>query len=337
MKKTVAFSKNAANVFFHILTKCNLACRHCYINPDQHGKQTLDLDTIKAWLEPFAGRGRKANVIFLGGEPTLHPDLAEAIRYARTLGYASVTVDTNGYLFNNILDKVTAREVDYFSFSLDGATAATNDRLRGTGCWQRCVEGIQAAVNKGFATSLIYTVSRANASELERMPAVLKKLGIRRFFIQVIGLRGRSASGELEDVAGKSPQLTQAEWLDLVPPVAEEVADIGITVTYPKVFLDPGEKFECAGLVADNYFIFPNGRVYRCPLCEDFPMHSLAFEEGRLVNAGRLNENDFFSLNIPEGCVMNRLIQPENIAYDPDGATVARVACCLLKEEIRPR
>jgi MoaA/NifB/PqqE/SkfB family radical SAM enzyme len=336
MKKTVSFSKNAANVFFHILTKCNLACRHCYINPDQHGNQALDLDTIKTWLEPFAVQGRQANVIFLGGEPTLHPDLAEAIRYARALGYTSVTVDTNGYLFNNILEKVTPQEVDYFSFSLDGAVAATNDRLRGAGSWQRCVRGIKAAVDKGFATSLIYTVSRANAAELEQMPALLKQLGIRRFFIQVIGLRGRSAAGGLEDVAGASPQMAREEWLALVPPVARKVADFGITVTYPKVFLDPDEEFECAGLVADNYFIFPNGRVYRCPLCEDFPLHSLMFENDRLVSAGRLNESAFFGLHIPEGCVMNRLIQPENIAYYPDGATVARVACCLLKEEINP-
>ncbi len=336
MQKTVAFSKNAANLFFHILTKCNLTCRHCYINPDQHGKQTLSLETIKAWLEPFAAKGQKANVIFLGGEPTLHPDLAPAIRYARDLGYASVTVDTNGYLFNDILEKVTPSEVDFFSFSLDGAVAATNDRLRGAGSWKRCTEGIKRAVSEGFSTSLIYTVSRANASELVEMPVLLKQLGIQRFFIQVIGLRGRSAAGGLEDFAGKSPQLRRIEWLDLVPPVAREVADLGITVTYPKVFLDPGEAFECAGRVADNYFIFPNGRVYRCPLCEDFPVHSLVFENDRLVSSGRLNENDFFSLEIPEGCVMNRLIQPENIAYNPDGTVTARVACCLLKEEVRP-
>ncbi len=336
MRKTVSFSKHAANVFFHILTKCNLTCRHCYINPDQHGRQTLSLETIKAWLEPFADKGQKANVIFLGGEPTLHPDLAPAIRYARELGYASVTVDTNGYLFNDILEKVTPAEVDFFSFSLDGAVAATNDRLRGAGSWKHCTEGLKRAVNKGFSTSLIYTVSRANANELARLPALLKQLKVQRLFIQVIGLRGRSATGGLEDFAGKSPQLTREEWLDLVPPVAAEAADFGITVTYPKVFLDPGEAFECAGLVAENYFIFPNGRVYRCPLCEDFPVHSLVFAKDRLVSADRLNENDFFGLTIPEGCVMNRLIQSENIAYYPDGTPTARVACCLLKEEIRP-
>lgn len=336
MKETVAFSKNSANVFFHILTKCNLACRHCYINPEQHGHQTLALETIKAWLKPFAAQSRKANVIFLGGEPTLHPDLAAAIKYARQLGYASITVDTNGYLFHDILAKVTPDDVDFFSFSLDGATARTNDRLRGKGSFDQCIRGIKATVAKGFATSLIYTVSRANASELDRMPALLQQLGVERFFIQVIGLRGRSAGGGLSTVAGDNPQLTRAEWLERVPPVARAAADRGLTVTYPKVFLESDEIFECAGLVADNYFIFPNGRVYRCPLCEDFPVHSLRFETDRLVAADRLNERDFFKLSIPEGCVMNRLIQPDNIDAGPGVQGVTRIVCCLLKEELQP-
>ena len=49
-RKTVAFSKDSANLFFHILTECNLNCRHCYINPEQHGKGRVPLKTIKAWL-----------------------------------------------------------------------------------------------------------------------------------------------------------------------------------------------------------------------------------------------------------------------------------------------
>ena len=35
---TVQFKQQAANVFFHVLTRCNLRCRHCYINPEQHGR-----------------------------------------------------------------------------------------------------------------------------------------------------------------------------------------------------------------------------------------------------------------------------------------------------------
>jgi len=334
--RTVAFSRNSANVFFHILTRCNLKCRHCYINPEQHGQRTLPLAAIQAWLAAFSENSHTKNLIFLGGEPTLHPELPAAIRFARQMGFGSITVDTNGYLFHDILEKVTPAEVDTFSFSLDGATRAANDRIRGQGAFETCVAGIGKAVSKGFNTSLIYTVSSANLDELDKMPALLGDLGVGRFFIQIIGLRGKSAGLEASTSPLGQLQVARSKWLETVPRVARMIAESGIPVTYPKVFLDPVEKFECAGLVADNYFIFPNGRVYRCPLCEDFPIHSLAFEENRLVTSARLNESDFFQLSIPEGCVMNRLIQPHNLSYREDGTPEYKIACCLLKEEVKP-
>ena len=88
--------------------------------------------------------------------------------------------------------------------------------------------------------------------------------------------------------------------------------------------------------MAENYFIFPNGRVYQCPLCEDHPIHSYAIENDQLVHRQGLNEDRFFPLNIPEGCVMNRLLQPDNISYHPDGSPLHRISCCLLKEEVLP-
>lgn len=328
--KTVSFSKDATNVFFHILTRCNLRCRHCYINPEQHGKNTLPLSVITDWLNAFADKSARANLIFLGGEPTLHPDLSSAIKVANRIGYGSVTVDTNGYLFHDILSKVEPEEVDYLSFSLDGATRKTNDRLRGENCYDTCIAGIRKAVDRGFSASLIYTVSSANIHELPLMPDLIKDLGISRFFIQVIGIRGESAQ------SGEKLQLSKQEWLEIIPQAGKRAAEHGIIVTYPKVFLEAAEPFECAGHVADNYFIFPNGRVYRCPLCEDFPLHSLCFQENRLVETEKINEADLFSLNIPEGCVMNKLVQPDNLSYKRDGTPEYKIACCMLKEEIRP-
>ncbi|HKK90616.1 MAG TPA: radical SAM protein [Desulfobacteraceae bacterium] len=348
-KKTVAFSKDSSNLFFHILTRCNLACSHCYINREQHGENTLDIATIKQWLALFAGRNQTGdspekeagddygsglesgamNVVFLGGEPTLHKDLALAVKEARRLGFKSITIDTNGYLFHDILDRVTPDEVDFISFSLDGATKKTNDAIRGEGCYQTCLKGIKEAVAKGFDTSMIYTVSQANLGELEMMPELVSKLGIQRFFIQVIGIRGESVE------EGDGLQVSRENWLDIVPAVAEEIAASGIIVTYPKVFLDGEEPFQCAGTVADNYFVFPNARVYRCPVCEDYPLHSLEIQENRLVKTGRVNEADLFNLTIPEGCVMNKLVQPGNLAYHDDNTPKHRIACCMLKQEVR--
>lgn len=330
MTKTVSFSPDTVNIFFHILTRCNLHCRHCYINPDQHGTATLPLNTINAWMNAFGSKIKQANIIFLGGEPTLHPDLSSAIKSAGRIGCQSITVDTNGYLFNDILLKVEPDELNFISFSLDGATPQTNDRLRGKGSYDTCIAGIKKAIRKGFHTSLIYTVSRHNINELEQMIPLVKDLGIDRFFIQVIGIRGKSAGNDAQKL-----QLTADRWLNVIPPVAEKIAASGIVVTYPKVFLSSEEKFECAGLCAENYFIFPNGRVYRCPLCEDYPLHSLEFCDNHLIERSGLTEKNFFSLDIPEGCVMNKLIQPENISYGSDGKPEFKIACCMLKKEVR--
>jgi len=331
MVKTVAFAKDTANVFFHLLTQCNLACRHCYINPQQHGTQRLGIEQVRQWLQILIHRSPRANLVFLGGEPTLHPDLAVAVKSARQLGYASITIDTNGYLFNDILEKVTPQDVDVFSFSLDGPDADVNDAIRGPGCFDRCTQGIRLAKSKGFGISLIYTVSSRNRAHLEAMVPLLQQWGVDHFFIQVIGLRGKSAGPSSADTP---LQVTREQWLMSIPDAAQAAADLGIRVTYPKVYLDPGEPFECAGRVADNYFVFPNGRVYRCPLCEDFPLHSLSFVEDRLVATGPINETDLFQLDIAEGCVMNKLIQPRNLVYRPDGSPAYKIACCLLKEQI---
>ena len=331
--RTVGFQHGERNVFFHILTACNLACRHCYINPEQHGTATLPLDTILSWLKLFARPQQQTNLILLGGEPTLHPDLSTIIKAAKTMRY-SVTVDSNGFLFHDLLAHVSPQELDYLSFSLDGPEAAVNDSIRGEGVFTVCTENIRRAVGLGFNTSLIYTVSSLNIDHLHRMPDLLGTLGIRRFFIQVIGLRGNPATNKTESEFNW--QVDPGHWLSVVPQVASEAARRGIHVVYPKVYLDPREPFECAGMVAENFFIFPNGRVYQCPLCEDHPIHSFEIRENTLVHREGLNEDRFFPLNIPEGCVMNRLLQPVNIAYKPNGSPEHRISCCLLKQEIRP-
>jgi MoaA/NifB/PqqE/SkfB family radical SAM enzyme len=327
-KTTVAFSKDSSNLFFHILTKCNLSCTHCYINKNQHGEATLPIETIRNWLFLYAPKARQTNVIFLGGEPTLHPDLYLAVKEAKRLEFKSITIYTNGYLFHDLLDKIHPGNVDFISFSLDGATRNTNDNIRGDGSFDTVLRSVELARAKHFSCSMIYTVSDMNIHEIERMPDLIKKLGITHFFIQVIGMRGKSSKAK-----GKL-QVDRETWLSTIPRVAKKVTGYGINVTYPKVFLDPLEEFQCAGNVADNSFVFPNGRVYQCPVCEDFPLHSHEISSNELVPTGPVNEKNLFQLDIPEGCVMNKLAQSQNLEYNKDGTPVYKIACCMLKEEI---
>ncbi len=331
--RTVGFEPGERNVFFHLLTGCNLSCKHCYINPSQHGTATLPLDTVRTWLACFARPEQETNLILLGGEPTMHPDLAKIIRAAKSMNY-HVTVDSNGFLFHDLLERVSPQELDFLSFSLDGPDAAVNDPIRGQGVFEVCTQNLQRAVARGFHTSLIYTVSGLNIDHLHRMPELVAAWGVERFFIQVIGLRGKPAAGA--PTPETNWQVDPDHWLSVVPGVAARAAELGLSVTYPKVFLDPGEPFECAGLVAENFFIFPNGRVYQCPLCEDYPVHAFVMENNTLQRHKGLNEDRFFTLDIAEGCVMNKLLQPDNIEYRKDGTPKHRISCCLLKQHVDP-
>jgi len=328
--RTVGFKRGERNVFFHILTACNLSCSHCYINPKEHGTEMAARDNLEKWLKLFYDPKKETNVIFLGGEPTMHPDLPHAIRLAKKLGYASVTVDTNGFLFHDFLSQVKPTDLDFLSFSLDGPRPEVNDQLRGPGVFETCTRNLQKAVAAGFNVSLIYTVSRHNIQHLHEMAPLLAKWGVNRFFIQVIGIRGKTAKNGADKW-----QLTPEEWLAEIPTAAAAAAALGITVIYPKVFLEPNEKFECAGRVAENYFIFPNGRVYQCPLCEDFPVHGYMIEGNRLLPNTGFTETRLFGLDIPEGCVINRLLQPENLSYDAAGKPLYKISCCLLKQEMK--
>ena len=327
--RTVGFKRGERNVFFHVLTACNLSCRHCYINPKEHGTDTLPREKLEKWLTIFRGDNQETNIIFLGGEPTMHPDLDHAIRYAKKLGYSSVTVDSNGFLFHDFLDKVKPADLDFLSFSLDGPSPEVNDPIRGAGVFQTCTTNLQAAVAKGFNVSLIYTVSRHNIEHLHKMVPLLSGWGVKRFFIQVIGIRGKSAINGADKW-----QIKPEEWLEKIPLVAADAAAHGIRTIFPKVFLETGEKFECGGRVAENYFIFPNGRVYQCPLCEDYPVNGYRIEKNKLITNSGLTETKLFSLDIPEGCVINKLLQPENLRYDSQGKPLYKISCCLLKQEI---
>ena len=328
--RTVGFKRGERNVFFHILTACNLSCSHCYINPEEHGTEMATRDNLEKWLKLFYDPNKETNVIFLGGEPTMHPDLPHAIRLAKKQGYASVTLDTNGFLFHDFLSQVKPTDLDFLSFSLDGPRPEVNDQLRGHGVFETCTRNLQKSVAAGFNVSLIYTVSRYNIQHLHEMAPLLANWGVNRFFIQVIGIRGKTAKNGADKW-----QLTPEEWLAEIPTAAAAAAALGITVIYPKVFLEPSEKFECAGRVAENYFIFPNGRVYQCPLCEDYPVHGYMIEENRLIPNTGFTETRLFGLDIPEGCVINRLLQPENLSYDAAGKPLYKISCCLLKQEMK--
>jgi len=79
---------------------CNLNCSFCSC-ANRNKKDVLSLNTIKTIFDKAVICGCKAVTISGGGEPLLHPNINEIIKYIGSLGI-SVGLVTNGLSFYNI-------------------------------------------------------------------------------------------------------------------------------------------------------------------------------------------------------------------------------------------
>ena len=113
---------------------CNLACVHCLSSSGRRDPRELSTDECKALIDEFE-RMQIFYVNIGGGEPTVRPDFWELLDYAID-HQVGVKFSTNGVR----LDAARARQLantDYVDvqISLDGATAAVNDEVRGPGSY----------------------------------------------------------------------------------------------------------------------------------------------------------------------------------------------------------
>lgn len=86
------------NLEVHVAHACNLACESCAHYSDHGHKGVIDLAAAERWMAPWSGRILPAQFSLVGGEPTIHPDLAGFVRLTRRLWPTSaIRLVTNGF------------------------------------------------------------------------------------------------------------------------------------------------------------------------------------------------------------------------------------------------
>jgi radical SAM protein with 4Fe4S-binding SPASM domain len=129
----------------------------------------------------------------------LRPDLLEVVRYAAGKGLR-VAVAACGML----LDVPAARAlreagVGRVSISIDGATPATHDAVRGlAGSFDACLKALDAAKAAGLGAQVNTTVARHNLGELPAIAEMVRRLGVPTWnpFLLVPTGRGRDLANE---------------------------------------------------------------------------------------------------------------------------------------------
>lgn len=285
------------NVYLYITERCQLRCEHCYLGErlDRALKMPLPqiIDTLRVWRQMGGSK-----VTILGGEPTLHPQYADAIRGAGQLGYEHVITTSNG--LEPAIRKF--RQMDpsdfaYVQISLDGGSPDSHDRVRGGGTFTEAVRNIRELVDRGFDTRIICTVNRINAGDALRLLDLADDIGVSLVKYHVFSVIG-SGHGAAE--WGMHP----SEWIDFYEHLEQVAPRYRTRVWYQPTYARRNrvENYAadgyrgCIGRTLDRISIFPDGRSYVCSYLFDTDLHYAHTAPDGTVTLNRgSNEFDLFS------------------------------------------
>lgn len=117
----------------HLAHGCNLACESCSHYSDQGHEGIVSLGEADAWMELWNRRVQPQRFSLLGGEPTIHPQLAEFVALSRRhWPDAELELVTNGFLLHRHpeLPRMLANDAKArISVSIHHSSAAYREKL----------------------------------------------------------------------------------------------------------------------------------------------------------------------------------------------------------------
>jgi radical SAM protein with 4Fe4S-binding SPASM domain len=156
-------------VYYSVTGACNLRCLHCVSGPRPASirESELTLDDIMRLFDEMAMLG-VFEVNVGGGEPFARPDIADLLREGSLKGLA-MSVTTNGLLLTREKARLLAEiPLRCLAVSLDGASRATHEAIRGKGTFDGALEAIRIAKEEtGHRVILQFTMMKHNLHELE--------------------------------------------------------------------------------------------------------------------------------------------------------------------------
>lgn len=153
-------------LYIYLTNSCNLACNHCYMFSGKPNKDELTKEDWFSVLRNFRKNGGQS-VTFTGGEVLKYKDWLDVFKYAKNLGL-TVTVLTNGILWDDDKIQLSKDLIDEVQISLDGSDEQTNSVIRGKGNFYKAIDNIKRFVKHGVKTVVATTPTLDNVHQIEK-------------------------------------------------------------------------------------------------------------------------------------------------------------------------
>jgi len=181
---------------------CNLVCSFCLIRQRREiGSHILQASDYVHFIRQEAAAFPIYGLAIQGYEPLLPatlPYTQVVLATGRALNIPTGLV-TNGALLRGATSLLKSAPPDTLAVSLDAAEPQSHDTLRGvTGAWEATVDGIACAVTEApprMEITVNSVLIPSRRALLDGMPALLARLGIRRWIVTPLQKVGANHPG----------------------------------------------------------------------------------------------------------------------------------------------
>ncbi|NFD78322.1 radical SAM protein [Clostridium botulinum] len=276
-------------ICWEITDYCPLNCRHCYL-PRKNNNiiSRADIESVLKMID-YAG---VQQVQVTGGEALTHPELEYIIDSLINRGIIT-SISTSGFGFKNDMFQylVRLKEVQgsMLRVSLDGDKNIHNYIRRNEYAYDNAIEFIKNALNNGIECQVETTLINQSKKDLEKLVALVKKLGVCSIEIGKLADQGNARKNKLESVW--SPK----EYVDILNELNSKYASKTFEIRLPKK--DEEIKGKACGAGCNVIRIKPNFDVTPCPTLE-FNLGNL--HRDTMFDIMSKSSNTFEKIKVPE-------------------------------------
>jgi len=164
---------------FAVTDACNARCKFCNFSLDTEspaGRSVVSADGARAAIDVLAENG-VAYLAFVGGEPTLHPDLTGLISHARARHMSTILCTNGSLLDDDLVGKYAAAGLESVIISVDAPDVSSHEENRGlSGVCDTIKSATTDLKKRGIACTASVTMSRL-LGDYSRLPGFLRSLG----------------------------------------------------------------------------------------------------------------------------------------------------------------
>ncbi|MDI6781469.1 MAG: radical SAM protein [bacterium] len=205
-EKLLQFSATSPIVVWNVTHRCNLRCKHCYIEAGDRKKNAMESEITteegKELISDLAGMNVPV-LLFSGGEALIREDIFELGKYAGSKGIRTVLSSNGTLITKDIASKIKETGFSYVGISIDGLPATHNRFRNAANAFEMAKEGIDNLKEVGVKVGVRFTINRYNYHELKDILRFVVDSGVPRFCMYHLVYSGRGKEMTGDDITNK--------------------------------------------------------------------------------------------------------------------------------------